>query len=75
MTDDEMKHVAQALAQGGANAANLGMSGFLKEMEMWDPIMQNLMGKEKWESLTMWQRMVEIATVKEYNKRHPILGF
>lgn len=35
------------------------------EMEKWDPIGEQLLGKEKWQSLTYWQKMCEVAAMQQ----------
>lgn len=50
----------------------------LKEIEYWRPYLKEALSKEKYESLTYWQIMVEIAAIKQYRKDNPIcplLGF
>jgi hypothetical protein len=39
-----------------------------EQFKQWDPIMEGLLGKEKWQSLTYWQQMCEIAAIQEYYK-------
>lgn len=43
------------------------------EMEKWDPIGEQLLGKEKWQSLTYWQKMCEVAAIQQCYKE-PFLG-
>jgi len=46
-------------------------------MEKWNPLMVELLGKEKWDSLNYWQKMCEVCSVQEYRQDHPmsIFGF
>ena len=39
-------------------------------MEEWNKTMENLLTKEKWNSLTYWQKMCEVAYLQEYWKEN-----
>ena len=37
-------------------------------MTEWNPLMESILGKEKWDSLNYWQKMCEVAALHQYRE-------
>ena len=53
---------------------------YVDPMDEWNEGMEMLLGKEKWESLNYWQKMCEVAALRECIRGNPhgssgLIGF